>query len=377
MTDLDIIKYCFDNKGRINSSIYRFINTKKEYHGIGEYLKNRYSDIPSHLFSYKEVLWRIHYNINVRPVCEICGNPVEFCKKPKKSKMFQQTCCFKCQRILAKRNTENTNIKKYGVKSNLQIEEIINKSVQARCSESAKQKKYETMKSRYGCLYAFHTEKGKENAKISSILYREKRSKKYKEVSELIKSGINPETYYDTSVEYDEAITLYNNMIKIIDKTFKTAKQNNHLKGSLQEDNLFKILCSNFNIVLRNYKDERYNYRCDFYIPELDLFIEYQGSFYHNKHPFDKTNFNDIKILKDMKEKSETRKLFNGGKKTRYDSLINTWTIRDIEKRDIAVKNNINYLEIFPKYNFNDLPQFIKNNYNIDKHIQLIIGTNN
>ena len=32
-----------------------------------------------------------------------------------------------------------------------------------------------------------------------------------------------------------------------------------------------------------------------------------------------------------------------------YQNAINTWTIRDVNKRNIAKQNNLNYLEIFSK----------------------------
>ena len=42
-----------------------------------------------------------------------------------------------------------------------------------------------------------------------------------------------------------------------------------------------------------------------------------------------------------------------------YDNAIQCWTIRDVNKRNIAKKNNLNYIEF---WNLNELKTWIKNN---------------
>ena len=55
----------------------------------------------------------------------------------------------------------------------------------------------------------------------------------------------------------------------------------------------------------------------------------------------------DLKEVEEIKQKSEKRKQITGKQKTRYDSLVETWTVRDPLKREIAKKNELNYLEFF------------------------------
>ena len=38
--------------------------------------------------------------------------------------------------------------------------------------------------------------------------------------------------------------------------------------------------------IIRQYNSERYPFSCDFYIKSLDVFIEYQGFWSHNVHPY-------------------------------------------------------------------------------------------
>ena len=101
-----------------------------------------------------------------------------------------------------------------------------------------------------------------------------------------------------------------------------------------------------FNDVIRQYKENRYPFFCDFYIPHLDLFIECQYSHYHNTHPYIGSD-EDIKTVELLKEKSLKRKQITHKTYSRYDSMINTWTITDVKKRNIAKENNLNYLEFF------------------------------
>ena len=88
------------------------------------------------------------------------------------------------------------------------------------------------------------------------------------------------------------------------------------------------------------YKCDKYPYMCDFYLPKYDLFIEIQGCWTHGGHPFDKNNKDDIKILHKWISKNTKY----------YDNAIEVWTKRDVEKRQIAQRNNLNFVEIFSKY---------------------------
>lgn len=61
---------------------------------------------------------------------------------------------------------------------------------------------------------------------------------------------------------------------------------------------LFLILKDFYSQVIRERFDERFPFRIDFYVPEKDLFIEYQGFWTHGKHPFDISSEKDLTILK-------------------------------------------------------------------------------
>ena len=99
------------------------------------------------------------------------------------------------------------------------------------------------------------------------------------------------------------------------------------------------MLLNKYNDTCYQYSSDLYPFHCDFYIPSLNLYIEYNGSWTHGKHPFNKDNEDDIEILNNWKIKSETSKF--------YKSAIETWTIRDVNKRNLAYKNKLNFIEIW------------------------------
>lgn len=130
-------------------------------------------------------------------------------------------------------------------------------------------------------------------------------------------------------------------------KCYTTKKLNNTFRKSKPEDYVGELLIKKFKNVKPQYNECRYPFACDFYIPSIDLFIEYQGNWTHGFHVFDPTNKDDLKTLELWKSKSEEGHGY-------YANAIKTWTIADPKKREYAKKNNLNYLEFFNMDQFLD-----------------------
>lgn len=81
--------------------------------------------------------------------------------------------------------------------------------------------------------------------------------------------------------------------------------------------------------------DPRYPFNCDFYIKSKDLFIEYQGHYSHGEEPWN-NNLDQQEYLLQMKNKNLD---------------MSTWIKRDPYKLDIAKRNNIKLLLIYPRHN--------------------------
>lgn len=146
---------------------------------------------------------------------------------------------------------------------------------------------------------------------------------------------------------------------KLTQKIYNTNKTY-HEKG-LYKDHKTKpeIFVENFLIgvfgednVLYSYVDKiRYPYKCDFYVPSEDLFIEVHAGWRHNKKPFDANDEYCVAELDLWKEKAKTH--------PSYVNAIYQWTDLDVRKLDVAKQNKLNYVCLYPDdiYFINEKPR--------------------
>lgn len=99
-----------------------------------------------------------------------------------------------------------------------------------------------------------------------------------------------------------------------------------------------------------DYNSDDYPFHCDFYLIDTNTYIEINVFWFHNNHYFDINNENDLKTLEIWKEKAKTSH--------QYQKAIQIWTKSDIEKRNYAIKNNLNYIVLWNK---DDIKNFFLN----------------
>lgn len=130
------------------------------------------------------------------------------------------------------------------------------------------------------------------------------------------------------------------------EKIYKTKKKNHTFNTSKPEEIFYKKLSEKYGAqdVLRQYKDQRYPFMCDFYIKSKDLFIELNLHWTHGGHRFDKNSSKDLQKLNLWQEKAKTSNF--------YKSAIYVWTERDLYKLEIAKKANLNYKVIYSLKNY-------------------------
>lgn len=123
----------------------------------------------------------------------------------------------------------------------------------------------------------------------------------------------------------------------MLQKEYETKRLNNSFNTSSPEEIYYNFLCEKYSKedVIRQYKDERYPFQCDFYIKSEDLFIELNLSWTHGGKLFDKNSLQDIETLNRWKEKAETSEY--------YKNAIETWTVRDVNKYNTFIQNNLNF----------------------------------
>lgn len=199
---------------------------------------------------------------------------------------------------------------------------------------------------------------------IISVLLKKLDIKKQEKAKELI--NISREELYDLYITQNktakEIAEMYNYPVKTLGSTLyryniikpkelvykaraRTMKQYNGISTSEEENIIYKKLCTKYKYVERQYYSKEYPFLCDFYVQDVNLYIEYQGYWSHGKDnveilgPFDSNNIKHQELLKKWKEKAITSK--------QYQSSIKTWTKSDPLKRKTAIENNLNWLEFF------------------------------
>jgi len=137
---------------------------------------------------------------------------------------------------------------------------------------------------------------------------------------------------------------------KILEKIDRTKTIKNTHNTSKPEKVIYQLLTQKFGQVKHPYKTQEYPFKCDFYIPCLDLYIEYQGTWRHGKRPFDIEDSECLKLRTKWMSKARTSE--------NYLNALNVWTVRDVIKRQTAKENNLNWLEFF---NMNDFMEWYNN----------------
>ena len=193
-------------------------------------------------------------------------------------------------------------LKRYGVKYSWE-------------SATLRSKAQATMRERYGSTCYVQSDEYKE--RLDSIMDKLRQTN-------MSRYGV---PVYTQSDEYKQ------NVDDIQSRIIATKRQNGVLNTSTVEKHVkgFDDFESQYN------KDARYPYLCDFYDKNKDLFIEVNASWTHGYHWYDAEK--DAFICKKWAAKSK--------KSEYYANALEVFTKRDVEKRECARKNNLNYVTLW------------------------------
>ena len=194
------------------------------------------------------------------------------------------------QSEFVKRRIKETNLKKYGVENPMQSEDI-------------KDKARSTNLSRYGVPCS---------AQNRDVKEKQKRS---------FKARYGVENPMQSKVVQKKA-----NLRKKLNGTFAS---------SGQEHNLYNRLCGVFgkNDVERQYSSKEYPFHCDFYIKSRNLYIELNAHWSHGSHWFNRNE--DEMTLNSWRNRTDSEY---------YKTACETWSVRDVAKRETARAHNLTYV---------------------------------
>lgn len=278
-----------------------------------------------------------------------------------------------------RKKIEESNLAKYGVKYPLQSKEIHTKTIQTGKANDSYKKAVSKIKATKLERYGDENYNNSKSISKTKLSWSEERKNKYLErvrktrldrygdenynnreknlktclerygvdnpaKSEKIKEIIRKnavQTRIKNHTTQKELLQNQDYLKNYVAKTRETKRKNGTTNTSHEfEDKLINYLREKYPEyeIIQSYSiDPRYPYECDCYIKELDLFIEFQGLYYHNYKPF--------------VESEETIKEYNTliAKGKQKAVIANVWRYRDVEKRECAKKNNLNYLEYWEK----------------------------
>ena len=302
------------------------------------YIKTNYGDILTQVVNdyennYSLPMLKEKYNIPVRKIFTILD--IYGCKHRTISEGVKN---------IAIKKMQDSCMRKYGVKNYVETAEFSNKS-KATCmykygvdnvskDENIKNKKIETCQKHFGVDHPFQSKTVMEKAAQTCI-------ERYG-VDNVVKLDINKQKTHSLEANLKRTQT------KTKNKSFKTSKP---------EEQCYNLLLAKYPDCKRQYSSDVYSYNCDFYIPSKDLYIEYNGSHYHHYHPYDSTNENDVNELNNLIERSNKLKQNNPNKKNQYDYIIYTWTQLDVNKRNLAKTNKLNFIEF---WNINEVKKWLE-----------------
>ena len=366
------------NNGQKRSEKYIQIH----YNDFYVYLLNKYNFCDSFI----EMLYCYYNDITKCPVCNFCGNKVEFISFTKGYKKF---CSAKCSANSdeTRNKAKKTCLKKYGTENPSKSKHIKNKITNTKTKRyndknfNNRNKAKQTCLERYGvenysltntykdkfkqtCLEKYgaenysSTKECRDKVKQTCLeRYGVENPFAAEEIKEKIKQtcleryGVE---YYTLTIDHKiksrqsctirynaENYTQSNNYklrIPEIQQKIKETKDKNHThnKSSIEEQFTSWLKNNNINFV-RQYKSEQYPFFCDFYFPDTDLYFEINGTWTHGFHPFDANNKDDIRKLEKWKIKSTDY----------YNSAIKVWTKGDPLKVKTAKENKLNFKVVY------------------------------
>ena len=371
MSNQELIEYLTDNSGEYNKRINRkYLETHDL--NILHILYNVYDDLSEKTPVY-EIYYRLKNNLKKRPVCIICGKPVKYT-----SGHYAKFCSKECQYSdLGKKITKEikikSNLEKYGVEHTSQLKEVTDKRTKSRADHVDKIQQHvrESLYKKYGAYDVMHIPHILQKIKNTNLKkfgvefplqqLKKENSEIYQKISQTCINKFDVDSPLKNK-EVREKIKQTNIQKYGVDnplknkEIWKKSQDNRQISSkSKLENNFLNYLKLKYepDDIITQYKSKEYPYYCDFYIKSINLYIEIQGHWTHNDHPFDINNLNDQLIMNKWRTKSLSDKY--------YKNALNTWTIKDVEKRNTAIQNNLNYLEIFGKTDLNKYIDIFEN----------------
>jgi hypothetical protein len=263
-------------------------------------------------------------------------------------------CCYECGMMHRLESNITTCLKKYG-------------TINGGATKEAHEKIRKTTFERYGVSHTSQTTNFKQK-------YTEKVLSHFPERKQQIRQQTRETCLKKYGVPCIFVLPNFGDYLdrpKIQQKRYDTMKKNNSFKGrgiinqfrcSIDEQYIYEKLITRFENIIFEPFIKGYG-KADFYIPELDLYVEYNGTFSHGKdgkNVYGRFNPGDqehLAVLAKWKSRCDFSKSKN---EDYYQTAIYVWTVSDPRKRQFAKENNLNWIEFFAIKEFDAWFDFYK-----------------
>lgn len=380
MDDQKIIDF-FTCDGKVVSKRFRREYIERNGDGVMEYLMERFKDVDQDT-PLSEIVYRIRNGIEVAPRCEVCGGHLRF-----KHNGYQRFCSKECKysekgKMLWQDDISSKMMERYGVKYTLEsdiLKEKVHKVVRERYgvdnvfqADEIRKKVDQTKLERYGDVVATRNEEVKDKIRRTNeeryynVPERNEERQAKSRQTMLERYGVehamladafrekarrsNKERYgdecfvrterYKTSL--DQTIqTKYGSWEALCVERYEKSRKSlmrNKVDGMTPiERQTMQYLSEKYSSVMYDsIVDDRYPYHVDFYIKDIDLFLEINAFWTHGPHRFDPKSDDDLRLAEEWRRK--------GG---RYLEALDVWTVRDVRKHECAERNGLNYLAVY------------------------------
>ena len=349
MSNQELIEYLTDNSGEYNKRINRkYLETHDL--NILHILYNVYDDLSEKTPVY-EIYYRLKNNLKKRPVCIICGKPVKYT-----SGHYAKFCSKECQYSdLGKKITKEikikSNLEKYGVKHTSQLKEVTDKRTKSRADHvnEIQQHVRESLYKKYGAYDVMHIPHILQKIKNTNLKkfgvefplqqLKKENSEIYQKISQTCINKFDVDSPLKNK-EVREKIKQTNIQKYGVDnplknkEIWKKSQDNRQISSkSKLENNFLNYLKLKYepDDIITQYKSKEYPYYCDFYIKSINLYIEIQGHWTHNDHPFDINNLNDQQIMNIWRTKSLSDKYYKNALKDKKNVLVCTYVFENMQ----------------------------------------------
>lgn len=255
-------------------------------------------------------------------------------KKATNEERYGDTCVMNNPDIRAKH--QETCIEKYGVDHPMRTDKN-RAAFSLRLKEHAEEynkKSRETCMEKYGVPYYAQTEEARKKMHDRAL--------SEDAIGRMMKSMVSMYgvmySHQIPSVKEQFRQRVIDNRDDFNRKRLATVMKNNTFNSSKCEDKLYDLLVELFgeSDVCRQYNSDEYPYACDFYIKSRNMYIELNAHWSHGGHWY---TDDDADVVSCWSERNTTY----------YNNAISVWTKRDVDKRNCAIRNKLNYIVFWDK----------------------------